>query len=159
MGIRVFIVGYVRNVKSHFFAKQGVLATHLQLGQVASSSRQIIDWQDCHFCPVVSQLSWWPFNFLHASHVWHFGESSVISHLRVLVTRILLIAHTLDIFTLSYTLEFFTLSHTQPLHDFHLNTRFLHAELQANLARNKANTWLNKFNFTISPFGYSVTKP
>ena len=44
-------------MKSHFSAKQGVLATHLQLGQVASFSRQIIDWQDCPFCPVVPQLS------------------------------------------------------------------------------------------------------
>ena len=30
----------------------------------------------------------------------------------------------------------------------HLNTEFLHAELQVNLARNKANTWLIKFNLT-----------
>ena len=148
MGIRVFIVGYVRNVKSHFFAKQGVLATHLQLGQVASSSRQIIDWQDCHFCSIMSQLSWL-FNFLHALHEWHFDESSVASYLRVLVTRILLIAHTLDIFTLSHTLEFFTLSHTQPLHDSHLNTEYLISESQSNLTRNKTNIWLNKFNLTI----------
>ena len=35
--------------------------------------------------------------------------------------------------------HFFTLSHTLPLHDSHLNTGFLNAELQANLARNKAN--------------------
>ena len=28
VGIRVFIVGYMKNVKRHFFAKQGVLATH-----------------------------------------------------------------------------------------------------------------------------------
>ena len=27
VGIRIFIVGYVRNVKRHFSAKQGVLAT------------------------------------------------------------------------------------------------------------------------------------
>ena len=46
--------------------------------------------------------------------------------------------------------QFFTLSHTQPLHDSHLNTGFLIAKLQANLARNKANTWLNKLNLTIS---------
>ena len=32
-----------------------------------------------------------------------------------------------------HTLEFFfTLSHTLPLHDSHLNTEFLNAELQAN---------------------------
>ena len=148
MGIRVFIVGYVRNVKSHFFAKHGVLATHLQLKQVASSSRQIIDWQDCHFCSIMSQLSWL-FNFLHALHEWHFDESSVASYLRVLVTRILLIAHTLDIFTLSHTLEFFTLSHTQLWHDSHLNTEYLISESQSNLTRNKTNIWLNKFNLTI----------
>ena len=32
-----------------------------------------------------------------------------------------------------------TLSHTLPLHDSHLNTGFLSAKIQANLARNKAN--------------------
>ena len=54
--------------------------------------------------------------------------------------------------------HFFTLSHTLPLHNSHLNTGFLSAVLQVNLSRNKANTWLIKFNLTISPFGYSVTK-
>ena len=54
--------------------------------------------------------------------------------------------------------HFFTLSHTLPLHDSHLNTRFLSVVLQANLSWNKANTWLIKFNLTISSFGYSVTK-
>ena len=49
----------------------------------------------------------------------------------------------------AHILSFFTLSHTQPLHYSHLNTRFLHAELQANLAWNKANTWLIKFNLII----------
>ena len=34
---------------------------------------------------------------------------------------------------------FFTHSHTLPLHDSHLNTGFLNAKLQANLAQNKAN--------------------
>ena len=43
---------------------------------------------------------------------------------------------------------FFTLSHTLPLHESHLNTRYLITKLQTNLARNKANTWLNKFNLT-----------
>ena len=41
-----------------------------------------------------------------------------------------------------------SLSHTQPLHNSHLNTGYLIVEIQANLARNKANTWLNKFNLT-----------
>ena len=47
-------------------------------------------------------------------------------------------------------LNFFTLSHTQSLHNSHLNTGYLIAEIQANLARNKVNTWLNKFNLTSS---------
>ena len=34
----------MRNVKSHFSTKQGVLATYSQLGQVTSSSREITDW-------------------------------------------------------------------------------------------------------------------
>ena len=149
MGIKVFIVGYVRNMKSHFSAKQGTLASDSRLGWVASSSCQLTKRSDCTFCPVVIQLSW-PFNFLHASHVWNFGESSVVSHSWVLVARMLLIAH---------TLEFFTLSHTQPLHHSHLNTGYLITKLQENSLWNKANAWLNKFNLIISPFGYSVTKP
>ena len=44
--------------------------------------------------------------------------------------------------------HFFTLSHTLPLHDSHLNTGFLSAVLQENFSRNKANTWLIKFNLT-----------
>ena len=35
--------------------------------------------------------------------------------------------------------QFFTLSHTLPLHGSHLNTGFLIAKIQANLARNKVN--------------------
>ena len=49
----------------------------------------------------------------------------------------------------AHNLSFFTLSHTQPLHYSHLNTGFLHAKLQANLARNKVDAWLIKFNLTI----------
>ena len=44
-----------------------------------------------------------------------------------------------------YTLElFFTLFHTLPLPNSHLNIGFLNAELQANLARNKANKVIEK---------------
>ena len=42
-----------------------------------------------------------------------------------------------------------SLSHTQPVHDSHLNTWYLIAKIQANLSRNKINTWLNKFNLTM----------
>ena len=54
------------------------------------------------------------------------------------------------VLTSVHSLEhFFTLSHTLPLHDSHLYTGFLSAELQANLSWNKANTWLIKFNLTL----------
>ena len=44
----------------------------------------------------------------------------------------------------AHTLEFLTLSHTQPLHDSHLNTEYLIAEIQVNLVRNKAtHGWIN----------------
>ena len=134
-----------------FFAKQGALVSDLRLGWVVSSNRQLIEWPYCifffffFFCSVVIYLSW-HFNFLHAPHVWHFWR--VTTHESV--ARVLLM-HTLD--------QIFTLSHTQPLHNSHLNIGFLIAKLQANLVWNKASAWLNKFNLTIFPFGYSMTKP
>ena len=50
---------------------------------------------------------------------------------------------------------FFTLSHTQPLHKSHLNKKYLITKLQANLARNKTNTWLNKFNLTDTKLSFN----
>ena len=47
---------------------------------------------------------------------------------------------------------FFTLSHTLPLHNSHLNIGFLNAELQANLAWNKAN----KMDDSIQPYNLSL---
>ena len=49
VSIRVFIVGYARNVKRHFSAKQGVLAIHSLLGWVTSLSREITAKPDCPF--------------------------------------------------------------------------------------------------------------
>ena len=44
-----------------------------------------------------------------------------------------------------HTLEhFFTLSHSLPLQESHLNTGLLIVEIQANLARNKANKMVDK---------------
>ena len=59
-----------------------------------------------------------------------FGDLSVASHLRDPVASSSRM-HTSKLF--------FTLFHTLPLHDSHLNTGFLNAELQANLVWNKAN--------------------
>ena len=68
---------------------------------------------------------------LHASHMCHSSN--------LLVVRPFLSAH---------IWVFFTLSHTLSLHNSHLNTGYLIAKLQANLAQNKTNIWLNKFNLT-----------
>ena len=51
-------------------------------------------------------------------------------------SRVLFFFHTLE--------HFFTLSHSLPLQESHLNTRLLIAEIQANLARNKANKMVDK---------------
>ena len=101
------------------------------------------------FCPVVLQLAW-----LFSSPTCS-ARVQLLAACKPRVTResqprVSVFLHTLE--------QFFTLSHTLPLHDSHLNTGFLSAVLQANMSRNRANTWLIKFNLTISPFAYSMTK-
>ena len=120
-----------------------------QLGLATGISRELTAWPDWKFCPMVLQLAWL------------FSSPECFTSVPPLATRQLWVNHEIQSQGPSWvhTLElFFTLSHTLPLHDSHLNTRFLSAILQANLSWNKANTWLIKFNLTISPFGYSVTK-
>ena len=101
------------------------------------------------FCPIVRQLAWL-FSSLACSARVQLLTACKPRASREIQLRVPASLHSLE--------HFFTLSHTLPLHDFHLNTGFLSAVLQTNLSRNKANTWLIKFNLTISPFGYSVTK-
>ena len=97
---------------------------------VASPSRELTEWPDWTFCPVILQLAWL------------FSSSTCFTRVHYLVTckpranreiqsQVPCWVHNLEFF--------FTLSHKLPLHDSHLNTRFLSAELQANLARNKTN--------------------
>ena len=49
-----------------------------------------------------------------------------------------------SLFFLHILEHFFTLSHSLPLQESHLNTGLLIAEIQANLARNKANKMVDK---------------
>ena len=104
-----------------------------------SSSRQLPDQARLYFlsCSDLAVLT------LHLpacfTSVLHFSKSPLVSQSRV-QSRITFLLHTLD--------QIFTLSHIQPIHYSHLNIGFLNVELQANLAQNKANTQLNKFNFT-----------
>ena len=91
------------------------------------------------FCPVVLQLAWL-FNSLACSARVHLLAACKPQASHEIQLRVSTSLHCLE--------HFFTLSHTLPLHDSHLNTGFLSVKLQENLSRNKANTWLIKFNLT-----------
>ena len=92
VGITVFIVGYMRNVKSHFFCKTGHSGDSLTTGM----SRELTAMPNCPFlscsAPTIVTLQlptyftcmvFWQVasRILHTSHVWHFGESLVTTHL------------------------------------------------------------------------------
>ena len=68
----------------------------------------------------------------------NFGDLPATSQPRDLVARPYWVAH------------FWAFLHTLPLHDSHLNIRFLNVELQANWHGIKPIKWLIKFNLTIS---------
>ena len=110
------------------------------MGRVVSSSSKVTYWLACHFLscsvPVVVTLLL-PVCFTR------------VAFLRVTSREPLVRSSRENTLECTHALEFFTLSHTQPLHNSHLNTGYLIAELQEDLTRNKGNTWLNKFNFTI----------
>ena len=59
-----------------------------------------------------------------------------------------------SLFFLHTLKHFFTLSHSLPLQESHLNTRLLIAEIQANLAQNKANKMIDKIQ-PYSMIGFS----
>ena len=115
------------NVRIH---KTGVARSLTsRLDWAARSSREITVWPVVLFCPIVLQLAWL-FTFRHAWHVCCIWRLATASHPRGQAASLCFLAHSWAIFTLSYSL---------PLHQTHLNTRLLNAELQVNLARNKAN--------------------
>ena len=95
----------------------------------ARSSRAITERSVVLFCPVVLQLTW-HFNFWHAWHMCCFWRLTAATHPRDPAVRLCFLAH---------SWAFNTLSHSLPLQQTHLNTWLLIAEIQANLARNKAN--------------------
>ena len=117
------------------------------LDLVTRTIHELTAWPVWKFCPVVQQLAW-PFcspYMLHTCAILATCKSRAI--MRSSRETLLECTH----------LSILTLSHTLPLHNSHLNTRYLIAKLQANLARNEANTWLNKFNLTVS-FWVIVTR-
>ena len=92
-----------------------------RLDWVASSSHAITERPVVLFCPVVLQLAWL-FTFWHAWHVCCIWQLAAVS-----------------LCFLAHFWAFNTLSHSLPLQQTHLNTGLLNAEIQANLAWNKAN--------------------
>ena len=112
------------------FYKTGVArGLALRLDWVARSNREITVCLVVLFCPVVLQLAWL-FTFQYAWYVCCVWRLEAASHPRGPAASLCFLVHSWAIFTLSHSL---------PLHQTHLNTGLLNAEIQANLARNKAN--------------------
>ena len=101
-----------------------------RLGWVASSSYKLTAWPAWEFCHVVQQLAWL-FSSLAC-----FTRVPPLATLQSRASRKIQLRGSSWVHTLKL---FITLSHTLPLHDSHLNTRFLNVELQANLTWNKTN--------------------
>ena len=114
--VRFFKTGVARSLASQF-------------DWVMRSSRAITERPVVLFCPVVLQLAWY-FNFWHAWYVCCFWRLAATSHPWDPATRLCFLAH---------SWAFNTLSHSLSLQQTHLNTGLLIVEIQANLARNKAN--------------------
>ena len=119
------------NVKSQFSTKQGALATHFATGMSRKFQSPVTKLAKLYFlfCNDLVVLTLQLLAYFTC--VLHFGKSPLAGQLQVPVMSHFLLL-TLD--------QIFTLSHTQPLHYSHINTGFLNAELQVNLARNKTNT-------------------
>ena len=106
-----------------------------RLDWAESSSREVTEWPDWTFCPVVLQLAW-RFSFFACFTCVHLLAACKLRATRDIQSRVRDSLHNLE--------HFFTLSHTLAIHDSHLNTRLLIAKIQTNLARNKANKMVDK---------------
>ena len=122
--------GEKRMWKVRFFKTGVACGLDSRLDWVARSSRAIIERLVVLFCPIVLQLAW-RFNFWHAWHVCYFwGLAAARSSRETLFSCTLL------------SIQSLYLTH-YPYNKTHLNTGFLNAEIQANLAWNKANKMID----------------
>ena len=126
----IYIIGWEGMLKVIFFQTGCSGGLILRLGWVTSSSCKQTAWLAWNFCPVVN--SWrdaLTSGMLGTcASIWRLA---VTSHPRDPAASPCFFVHTWAILH--------TLSHTLPLYDSHLNTWFLIAKIQTNLARNKAN--------------------
>ena len=143
MGIRVFIIVCMRNAKSQF-----------QLNRVFWQLK-LVTWTSHEFESRANCLARLEVLSCSAPTVMTFSSFACFTRVPPLATCQSRASHKIQSWDSTWvhtSWVFFTLSHTLPLHNSHLNTRYLISKLQVN-------TWLNKFNLTISSFGYSMTKP
>ena len=113
-----------------------------RLDWAASSSREVTEWLNWTFCPVMLQLAW------------RFSFSACLARVQLLAACKPRATHEIQSrvpASLHNLKHFFTLSHTLPLHDSRLNTGLLIVKIHANLARNKANKMVDK----IQPYSYT----
>ena len=101
-----------------------------QLDWVASPSRELTEWPDWTFYPVVLQLAW-RFSFSTCFTRVHLLAACQPQATCEIQPWVPVSLHSFE--------HFFTFSHTLPLHDSHLNIGLLIAKLQANLAQNRAH--------------------
>ena len=133
----------VWNVKGQFFLNKVVL----QLSLITWLSYEFKPWANClASLGLLSYSATFSVTFQHPCMLHtcaSFGDLPAVSHSRDPVASPYRM-HTSELF--------FTLSHTLPLHDSHLNTGFVNAELQENLSRNKANKmvdWIQPYNLPL----------
>ena len=126
----IYIVGWEGMWKVSFSQRgcSGDLTS--RLGWVASSSCEQTAWLVWDFCLVVNS--------------WRNASASGMLGTYASIWRLAAASHPWDPTVSSYFFAhtwavLHTLSQTLPLHDSHLNTRFLIFKIHANLARNKAN--------------------
>ena len=133
----LFILVWEWNAKSQFFQNRAGwrldLATWLSREFKPRANLMV----SLDFCPVVLQVAWLFSSPACSARVQLLAACKPRAS-REIQPQVPASLHSLE--------HFFTLSHTLPLHDSHINTGFLSAILQANFSRNKANTWLIKFN-------------
>ena len=121
----LYIVGWERNVKSHFFPNKVVWRLDLATGLSREFKPRANSLASLRLlsCSATTGMTLQLSRMLHLCA--NFSGLPVASHPRV-QPRVSTSLHNLE--------HFFTLSHSLPLHDSHLNTRLLIAEIQANLA-------------------------
>ena len=136
----VFILGWEWNVKSQVFQNR------------AGSQLGLAVWLSCEFQPQGNWTASCPILSCSAPagvmlHLLAWREQFLVARSHELPAR----SSRESLFLLHTLKHFFTLSYSLPLQESHLNIGLLIAEIQANLAWNKANKMVDKNSTLQSP--------